>query len=411
MSYEPKQEIVERYARVLVDFALADGEGIRPGDTVLVTGAEECKPLFAEVCRAVWRSGGNVIQRLQMTQEERFNLERDFIELASDEQLDHFPAAYQRGLVDAIDHAVYIEGTDQPQAMQGVDMEKLLRREAAYMPAMEWRQEKESAGRYHWTWGLWGTAAMATEAGLSIEEYWEQIIRACFLDDPDPLARWRETLAAIDAYRTWLNALPIARLHVVAEGTDLWLTLGERRQWLGGSGRNLPSFEIFTCPDWRGTSGHISFNQPLYAHGALVKGVRLDFEDGLVTRASAEENVSLLEQIVAAPGGNRVGEFSLTDARLSRIDRFMASTLYDENMGGPYGNTHLAVGRSYPAAYDGDPASLSDDEWEQLGFNLQAAVHEDIVSTTDRTVTAVMRDGSQRVIYAGGHFQVDELAG
>ena len=36
----------------------------------------------------------------------------------------------------------------------------------------------------------------------------------------------------------------------------------------------------------------------------------------------------------------------MTDARLSRIDRFMASTLYDENVGGPFGNTHLAVGMS-----------------------------------------------------------------
>jgi aminopeptidase len=55
--------------------------------------------------------------------------------------------------------------------------------------------------------------------------------------------------------------------------------------------------------------------------------------------------------------------------------------------------------------YDGDANSVTDEEWEQLGYNLAAAVHNDIVSTTDRTVTAVMRDGSERVIYAGGQFQ------
>ena len=70
MSYEPSQEIIERYAGVLVDFALGDGEGIKPGDTVRVIGSEETKPLFAEVCRAVWRSGGNVIQALRMAQDE-----------------------------------------------------------------------------------------------------------------------------------------------------------------------------------------------------------------------------------------------------------------------------------------------------------------------------------------------------
>jgi aminopeptidase len=56
---------------------------------------------------------------------------------------------------------------------------------------------------------------------------------------------------------------------------------------------------------------------------------------------------------------------------------------------------------------DGDATAVTDEQWEQLGFNLQAAVHNDIVSTTDRTVTALMRDGSDRVIYADGQFQTE----
>ena len=407
MSYEPEPQVIERYGRVLVDFALGNGAGIKPGDTVLVMGAEETKPLFAEVCRAVWRSGGNVIQYMTLTQDERINLERDFYEVASDAQLDFFAEKYMRGLIDQADHLLHIAGEEDPRAMADVDPQKMMRRQAAQMPMMAWRQEKEAAGLLHWTIGLWGTAGMAAEAGLSLEQYWQQIIRACFLDDGDPLARWRETQAAIARYREWLNSLAIERLHVEAEGTDLWLTVGSKRRWIGGGGRNIPSFEIFTCPDWRGTEGRISFSEPLYSHGKIARGIRLEFKEGLVSSATAEENPELIEQIVAAPGGNRVGEFSLTDRRLSRIEHFMANTLYDENMGGPYGNTHLAVGMAFNLAYDGDPTEVGEDEWEALGFNLAAAVHNDIVSTTDRTVTAVMRDGSQRVIYADGRFQLD----
>ena len=407
MSYEPSEEIVDRYARLLVDFALGDGDGIKRGDTVRVVGSEETKPLFAEVCRAVWRSGGNVISEMSPAQDERFNLERDFYELADDAQLDHFPEKYRRGLLDEIDHLIYIDGSDYPQAMKDADPQKMMRRQAAFMPMIAWQQEKEAAGLLHWTIGLWGTAAMAAEAGITVEQYWDQIIKACFLDDPDPIARWRETLESIHHYRDWLNSLPIERLHLEAEEIDLWLTLGERRQWIGGSGRNIPSFEIFTSPDWRGTNGHVKFNEPLYSHGMIARGVRLEFTDGLVTGVSADENPELIEQIVAAPGGNRLGEFSMTDARLSRIDRFMASTLYDENVGGPFGNTHMAVGMSLADTFDGDATAVSDEEWEQLGYNLKAAVHNDIVSTTDRTVTAVMRDGSEQVIYADGRFQAD----
>lgn len=407
MSYQPPKEIVARYARLLVEFALADGRGVQPGEVVYVIGAEDTKPLFVEVCRAVWRAGGNVIQRFEPADDDRFNLDRIFFEEAGDEQLDHFTARYHRGLVDDTDHLVYISGERDPKALEGVSSEKLLRRQASRKPLVEWQHEKERAGAFHWTIALWGTEGMAAEAGVSLEDYWEQIIRACHLDDPDPIERWRETIREIERYRDWLNSLPIQRVHVEAEGTDLWLTLGQRRRWIGGSGRNIPSFEIFTSPDWRETEGHISFSEPLYVYGSLVKGVRLEFKDGRVIKATADENQELIEQIVAAEGGDKVGEFSLTDARLSRIDRFMADTLYDENMGGPFGNTHLAVGMSITDTFDGDEAGVSDEEWEQLGYNNSSPVHTDIVSTTDRTVTAVLADGSERVIYAGGHFQVD----
>jgi aminopeptidase len=83
----------------------------------------------------------------------------------------------------------------------------------------------------------------------------------------------------------------------------------------------------------------------------------------------------------------------------------MAETLYDENVGGPFGNTHIALGKSYHDCYAGDPGAVSPEEWSRLGFN-ESSVHTDIVSTADRTVTATLGDGSERVIYAGGEFQL-----
>ena len=183
-------------------------------------------------------------------------------------------------------------------------------------------------------------------------------------------------------------------------------SVGEQRRWLGGRGRNIPSFEIFTSPDWRGTEGWIRFNQPLYRYGNLVKGIRLAFADGRVTEASAEENERILTEMIATEGADKVGEFSLTDKRFSRITRFMAHTLYDENVGGPFGNTHIALGRSYQDAYAGDPSKVKSEEWDRLGFN-NSSVHTDIVSTSDRVVTAQLRGGEERVIYENGEFQLD----
>lgn len=403
MAYVPASEHLERYAELLVNFALGGGQGIAPGDVVRVIAPDNAKPLFAAACRAVWRAGGHVIQDLRAADDEHCHLSSDFFELASDEQLDRFLDRYWRGLIDEADHALHIDSSTDPHALATIPPERIMRRRASMMPLIGWQQAKEDAGRFSWTIALYGCEAMAAEARLSVEDYWGQIIAACFLDDPDPVARWREVDAQIARQCRFLDSLPIERLHLEAEGSDLWLTLGEQRRWIGGGGRNVPSFEVFTSPDWRGTEGRISFNQPLYIYGSLIEDVALEFRDGRVVKASARRGEELLREMIATAGADRVGEFSLTDGRLSPITRFMADTLYDENTGGPQGNTHLAIGRSLRICYDGDASEIGEQEWERLGFN-ESSVHTDIVSTTERTVTALLSDGSQRVIYAGGQF-------
>jgi aminopeptidase len=311
-----------------------------------------------------------------------------------------------RGLVDEMDHQVGVLATTDPRALDSVDPASIMRRGVALRPLVDWRGEKENAGAFTWTLGLYGTEAMAAEAGLSVEAYWEQIVHACFLDEQDPVARWREVVQELEEMRARLDALDIERVHVEGEDADLWVSVGESRRWLGGRGRNIPSFEIFTSPDWRGTEGWIYCNQPLYRYGNLVKGIRLRFAEGRVVEASAEENERVLTEMIATEGADRVGEFSLTDRRFSRITRFMAQTLYDENAGGANGNTHIALGRAYQDAYTGDPSELSKEQWRELGFN-DSSVHTDIVSTSERVVTAQLRGGGERVIYSGGQFALD----
>ena len=81
----------------------------------------------------------------------------------------------------------------------------------------------------------------------------------------------------------------------------------------------------------------------------------------------------------------------------------MAETLFDENMGGKFGNTHIALGMSYRDTFAGDPSKLTTKQAEGLGFN-DSSVHTDIISTAPRTVTAHLKNGTQKVIYKNGQF-------
>src|SRR5260370_29696958 len=132
-----------------------------------------------------------------------------------------------------------------------------------------------------------------------------------------------------------------------------------------------------------------------------MTGIRLVFHEGRVVEASADQNEALLKAMLAKPNADKVGEFSLTDKRLSRILVPMGVTLYDENLGGPFGNTHLAVGRCYIDSYAGDVSQVSRDELLALGFNDPACeVHTDMISTSNRTATAVWSGKPSKIIYA-----------
>lgn len=399
-NFQPPKEILEKYAKVLVNFALNSGQGIKRGEVVRVTAGESAKPLFVALRNQILLSGA-----IPLTNYLPDDVSRKYFELASESQLKFFAAKYFQGIADQVDHSISIISDTDMHELEGIDPKKIMLKSKSGKPFKDWLDTKENAGKFTWTLALYGTPAMAAEAGMPLDKYWDQIIKACFLDEADPITHWKKVFKQNDSVRAKLNALKIDKLHIKGDAMDLWIKIGPGRKWLGGSGRNIPSFEVFISPDWRGTTGRIEFNQPLYRYGNLIKNIKLEFKNGLVVKSSASKNYSVLREMIAAKNADKIGEFSLTDKRLSQIDRFMAETLFDENISGPNGNTHIALGSAYQDSYDGDPAKVSKSRWQKLGFN-DSVVHTDIISTTPRTVTAHLIDGSRKVIYAKGEFVV-----
>lgn len=399
--YQPSPEILEKYARVLINFALNSGEGVRPGEVVHLRLPEAAKPFYVPLRNAIITSGAHPI----IQYEADGVAPADIYELSSDEQLSFFPAAYYQGLAEQINHRVVILAEADKYELKGVAPQKILARANTLLPYRQWLDAKEGRGELTWTIAAFATPAMAEDVGMTLEEYWEQIIQACYLDQADPIACWKETFGELERIRTALNMLEIERLHVEGDGIDLWVGIGPNRAWLGGSGRNIPSFELFISPDWRQTSGEVQFNQPLYYASNVIRDIYLRFEEGRVVESRASEGEALLQEMLASPNADRIGEFSLTDRRFSKLTRLMGETLFDENIGGPEGNTHIAVGSAYKDSYPGDQSEVSAEDWEAWGFN-QSPVHTDIISTTKRKVTALLQDGTEKVIYEGGEFQL-----
>ena len=400
MPYTPPSELLKKYADVLIKFALNSGEGIKPGEVVYIVVPECAKPMYIPLQQSVLEAGGHPIMSFLAD-----GVQAAFLNTANPEQLSFFAEHQMRGLVNQIDHQVRILAEADKYELKGIEPAKVLARQRANRPYMDWRTEKELAGKLTWTLAMYGTPAMAEEVGMTEEEYWEQISNACYLNDADPIASWKKTVGEIERIRIALDALPITHLHVTGAQTNLRVGLGQKRAWLGGSGRNIPSFELFVSPDCQDIEGEVFFNQPLYRYGNVIKDIRFTVVAGEITEATAGEGQELLEELLSTPGARRFGEFSLTDKRFSRITKVMGETLFDENMGGEQGNMHLAVGNAYRDSYAGDPAQVSAEEFEKLGYNTSAE-HCDIISTEQRKVVAILKDCSEFVLYENGMFTV-----
>lgn len=398
--FQPTPQVLKKYADVFIKWALNSWEGIKPGETVLITVPECAKPLLLPLQQATLEAGGNpVIEYLPD------GLQKNFFDHANSDQIEYRPTERILGTVKDIDHRMYIIAEADKYETSGVDAKKIMDRFKTIKFYREALQKKEQEWNLTWTLGMYATPSMAADVGLSLEEYWWEIIHACYLDHDDPVSQWKKTTQEIQEIGQKLSDLKIQKVHVTWEDADLHVQIGSDRKWLCGRGCNVPSFEIFTSPDWRSTNGWIRFNMPLYYQSNVIKGIRLEFKDGIITSATAKENEALLKEMIAQEDANKVGEYSLTDRRHSRITKFMGETLYDENVWGPFGNTHLAVGMAYKEAFTGNIENTTKEQWEAMGFN-DSVVHTDIMQTTDRTVSATLEDGSEIIIYQGWEFQV-----
>lgn len=331
-------------------------------------------------------------------------MKKDFFDLASKEQLKFLPshtkskARKTKGSINLCAPTLlnHLEKTNPKKIIEVAKARKILR---------DISQKKAQQGEYCWTLAFMPTKALACTAGMNLKEYENEIIQACYLDMPDPVSTWKNTADESKEIIRLLTSLDIEKLHIESENTDLWVYPGENRKWLSGKGCNIPSFEIFTSPDCRKTRGVYFADMKSLYNGKIVEGVRLEFKNGKIISVSAELEENFVKQMIATDkGAGMLGEFSLTDKRHSRISRFMANTLYDENVGGLYGNCHVAVGFAFPDVYNGKSAPTTK-ILKEHGFNI-SAIHWDLVNTENKTVTAFRKNGKIVIIYENGSFTI-----
>lgn len=395
------REVLQKYADVLLwGLSTARKGSFKKGDVILVQYDPAALGLAEILYRKILERGMYPLQRMGLTN----TMEHTFYELADAPRLKYLPPG-DKELYGGLNGRIFLRAPESLTHLKDIDPSRIGKVLVSRKPFREIMDKREEKGVYSWTLCTYPTAGLAKQAKMPLSAYAGQIRKACFLDLKDPVRKWDAIHSEASEIKKWLSSLKVKYFRIVSRNVDLTITPGDKRKWAGISGHNIPSFEVFLSPDFRGTEGVYYANLPTFRSGNYVEGVRLVFKKGRVVEAEAKRGGEFLKkQIAMDKGASRIGEFSLTDKRFSLIDRFMADTLFDENFGGPDGNCHLALGSSYTDTYSGNPARLTKEMKNRLGFN-DSALHWDLVNTEPKTVTARLANGREMVVYEKGTFQ------
>lgn len=392
----------DKYADVMLwalQAARCNGK-FKPYDVVVLRYEPLALPLAQSLYKKLLEAKLNVIAR----QDNPEAFAREFYGTADDKQLTFLPPgeeAFQQG----INGLISLRAPADLTSLKNTDPSRLAKAAVARKPLREILDAREQKGLFSWTLCNYPTEELAKRAGLSVKEYAAQIARACYLNEKDPVKKWQEVTAQMEEIAKWLSALPVETFRVQSAHMDFEVLLGEKRRFVSGGGCNIPSFEIFTSPDWRGTRGVYFADLSSYRSGNYVKGIKLEFKAGRAVKATAQQGQNFVRKMLAMDeGACQIGEFSLTDRRFSKITKFMADILYDENFGGKYGNCHVAVGASYADTYSGNVARLTPELKKKLGFN-SSALHWDLINTEDKLVQAHLKTGKVVTVYEKGQFK------
>ncbi len=393
---------LERFARLAVGF----GANVQPGQLVQVKSEIGKEAVTRAVAAEAYRAGAKYVEVDWFD----LHVKRARLEHAAEETLDFVPdwlGAKLLALSDAHAARIALSGPVAPRLLEGIDP---ARSGLDQLPALKETGAVVNARTTNWTILPCPTRPWAREVHPDLEPdaAWqrlgEQLLHVCRLDEDDPVAAWRQRAQDLVDASERLNGRRFDAIRFRGEGTDLRVGLLPTSNWLAARFTtvdgivhmpNLPSEEVFCSPDPARTEGVVRATKPLVLGGSTIRGLEVEFREGVAVRIDAEEGADVLRGYAAKdPGAARLGEVALVDGdgRIGALDTVFYDTLLDENAA-----SHIALGNAY---------SFGAGEADQDRLNT-SAIHVDFMIGADAMeVDGLGADGTATPILRGGAWQL-----
>ena len=190
---------------------------------------------------------------------------------------------------------------------------------------------------------------LAQAAGMSTEAFEDLYFDVCTMD----YRRMARAMAPLERRMKKTD-----RVRLKAPDTDLAFSIRGIGAKMCKGDRNIPDGEVFSCPVKDSINGRILFNTPSLYSGTKFENVCLEFKDGKIVKATANNTRRLNEILDTDAGARYTGEFSL--GFNPYILNPMCDILFDEKIAG---SLHLTPGQAYDECDNGNRSAV---HWDMV---------------------------------------------
>ena len=325
---------IVKLAENLVNYSVR----LQKGEKVLIEfRGTDALPLVCQIVKEVYKAGGLPFVQLEIN-----SLQRELLLEIKDEQL-NLMAEVDALRMKNMDAYIGIGANANACELYDVPVENINRQRLLYDKPVH---NNIRLGK-KWVVLRYPTNSMAQLSNTSLEAFEDFYFDVCTMD-------YKKMSVAMDSLVTLMEKTD--KVRITGKGTDVTFSIKDIPVIKCDGQMNIPDGEVYTAPVKNSVNGVIQYNTPSENSGFTYENVRLEFKDGKIINAEANDTERINKVFDIDEGARYIGEFAI--GVNPYILKPMNNILFDEKIMGSF---HFTPGNSYD---DADNTNRSSVHWD-----------------------------------------------
>jgi aminopeptidase len=325
-----------KLADVLVNYSVR----VQQGENVLIEAFGIDNALVKELVKKVHQAGGYPHVNLRDQA-----VTRQLVMEATEEQIKTL-AEVDKFQMDKMQCYIGVRGGLNISEMSDVPADKLKLWSSLYQIPVHLSTRVKNT---RWVVLRYPTPSMAQLSNQSTEAFENFYFDVCTLD-------YSKMNNAMDSLKALMDRTD--RVRIAGPGTDLSFSIKGIGSIKCAGEMNIPDGEVYTAPVKDSVNGTISYNAPTPYNGFTFENVVLEFKDGKIVKATANDTDRLNKILDTDEGARYIGEFAIGVNPFIKYP--MKDILFDEKIDGSF---HFTPGECYDEAYNGNKSAV---HWDMV---------------------------------------------